>query len=142
MAKEPKSKAEKKPTIFAVIQALSSQRPLTLTDLAEIGVPYEAFMVNRAFSLSEDTVLIANHMNLRPEIPKEMQSLFYIHAVRPRKRFEKWPKQVSEEEVELVAQYYGMSCREAKLSLHLHTSEDLAAMRDVLATGASPSRIS
>lgn len=130
----------KKPTIFDTIGALSSTRPLTYQDLVEQNLPYEPFMINRAFSLSEDTVLAASQMNQRPGLSKEMHAAYYIHSLRPRRRFEKWPKLLEDQEASILAQYYGMSVREAKLHLRLHTKEELEAIRTTLADGARPSR--
>lgn len=130
----------KKPTIFDTISALSSTRPLTYQNIVEQNWPYEPFLINRAFSLSEDTVLAAAQMNQRPTLSKDMHATYYIHSVRPRRRFEKWPKQLDDHEASILAQYYGMSLREAKLHLHLHTKETLHAMEKMLADGARPSR--
>lgn len=130
----------KKPTIFDTINAISSKRPLTYGDLQEQNLPYEPFMVNRAFSLSEDSVRLAALMNERSHLDKEMQATFYIHALRPRRRFEKWPKNFKDDDAAVIAAYYGMSLREAKLSVSLHTKEQYAVMREVLESGARPSR--
>lgn len=132
---------EKKKTIFDTINAVSATRPLSYQDLQEQNLPYEPFMVNRAFSLSEDAVLAASMMNERPHLDKADQAAFYIHTLRPRRRFEKWPKSLDDADTELVAKYYGMSIREAKLSANLHTKEQVKAMRKVLEDGASPSRV-
>lgn len=130
----------KKKTIFDTINAVSSVRPLSYQDIQSQNLPYDAFMVNRAFSLSEDAVRAAALMNERPHLDKDMQATFYIHTLRPRRRFEKWPKGVTEEEIRLIADYYGMSPREAKLHANLHTKEQYAEMREVLEHGARPSR--
>jgi len=130
----------KKSTIFDTIKAISSTRPLTYQDLQDENCPYEPFMVNRAFSLTEDTVLAASMMNERSHLDKDMQAEFYIHTLRPRRRFEKWPKNLTDADATTVAQYYGMSVREAKISSHLHTKEQVEAMRKVLEEGARPSR--
>lgn len=134
-------KDAKKPTIFDTIKALSSTRPLTYQELQEGNCPYEPFMINRAFSLTEDTVMAASLINERPQLDKDMQAVFYIQTLRPRRRFEKWPKLEEDPEIQVIAQYYGISKREAKLSAHLHTKEQLSVMREVLADGALPSRI-
>lgn len=129
-----------KPRVFDTIKALSATRPLTHHTLREDHLPYEAFLVNRAFSLTEDTVLNAAQMNERSHMDAEMQATYYIHAVRPRRRFEAWPKLLSEPDVQIIATYYGMSPREAKLHVLLHTKEQVNAMRRVLDDGARPSR--
>lgn len=134
------SEPTKKKTIFDAINAVSGVRPLTYQDMLSEGLPYEPFMVNRAFSLSEDAVRAAALMNERPHLDKDMQATFYIHTLRPRRRFEKWPKALTDDDVSVIAQYYGMSQREAKLYANLHTTEQYAEMREVLADGAQPSR--
>ena len=134
------SKKPEKPSIFTTIKALSETRPLTYQDIAAENLPYEPFMINRAFSLSEDTVMAAAMMNERPQLDKDVHASFYIHALRPRRRFEKWPKSLKDDETELIAQYYGMSVREAKLCVNLHTREQIIAMKEVLREGARPSR--
>jgi len=134
------SSSEKKPNIFETISALSSIRPLTYRDIREQNLPYEPFLVNRAFSLSEDSVRAAALMNERFYLDNDMQATFYIHTLRPKRRFEKWPKQLNDEEVTLIAQYYGISLREAKYHKNLHTKEQITAMKEVLKDGARPTR--
>lgn len=129
-----------KNTIFQTINALSATRPLTYQDLIEDNLPYEPFMINRAFSLTEDTVLAAAQMNERPYLDKDVHATYYVHALRPRRRFEKWPKLLDDPDIKIIAQYYGMSPREAKLHLHLHTKEQVNVMRQALSEGARPSR--
>lgn len=130
----------KSPTVFDTIKALSATRPLTYQELVDDNLPYEPFLINRAFSLFEDTVLAAALMNERSQLSKDMQATFYIHSLRPRKRFEKWPKLLEDDTAKIIAQYYGMSLREAKLSGNLHTKEEIQRMRTVLKDGARPSR--
>lgn len=132
--------AAKKHTIFQTINALSATRPLRYQDLVESNLPYEPFMINRAFSLSEDTVWAAAQMNERPHLDKDVHAAYYIHALRPRRRFETWPKLLDDPDAKVIAQYYGMSVREAKLHLRLHTKEQVNMMRHVLEEGARPSR--
>lgn len=103
-------------------------------------MPYEAFLVNRAFSLTADTVLAAALMNERSWLPADIQATFYIHAVRPRSRWEKWPKGLEDKDADTVAGYYGMSTREAKAHAKLHTKKQLTEMRKMLDDGAVPSR--
>lgn len=130
----------KKPSAFTTIAAISSTRPLRYRDLTEQGAPYEPFLVNRAFSLCEDATIAASLMNTRSHLPKDMQATFFIHALRPRKRFEKWPKALDDEDTRTVATYYGMTYREAKTCAGIHTTEQYAVMREVLSDGATPSR--
>jgi len=125
---------------FTTIKHLSETRPYSYKDIQEAGLPYEAFLVNRSFSLTEDTVLAASLMNERSFLSPDIQATFYIHAIRPRRRFEKWPKCLVDADMTTIAGYYGMSVREAKSHAHLHTPEQLVAMQKLLDDGAKPSR--
>lgn len=130
----------KKPNVFDTIKAISATRPLTYQQIEEKRCPYEPFIVNRAFSLHEDTVKQASVMNQRPQLEKSEQATYYIHSIRPRHRFKEWPKLLFDPEIAIIAKYYGMSPREAKLSAHIHTNEQVKVMRKVLDEGASPSK--
>lgn len=130
-----------KPTLFTTINAISAKRPLSYSDLVEMGAPYNAFMVNRALSLYPDTTIAASLMNLRSFLDNEIQAEFLIHSIRPKKRFGTWPKGIKEEAVNIIAKYYGMSKREARHVESLHTTEQIAAMSRVLQDGALPSRV-
>jgi hypothetical protein len=131
---------EKKKTVFDTIKALSGTRPLTYQDIHEQQLPYEPYLINRAFSLSEDAVRAAALMNERFHLDADMQATFYIHTLRARRRFEQWPKNAADEEARVIARYYGMSLREAKLHRNLHRKEDIAVMSRVVEDGARPSR--
>ena len=130
----------KKPTIFDTIKAISATRPLTYQQIEEKRWPYEPFMVNRAFSLHEDTVKQAAVMNQHSQLGKAEQATYYIHSIRPRHRFASWPKLLSNPETAIIAKYYGMSSREAKLAAHIHTTEQVKVMQTVLDGGAGPSK--
>ncbi len=129
-----------KPSPFGAIKALSETRPLTYTDLVEKQLPYETFLVNRAFSLSEDTALLAAILNERGFLDKDVQATFLIHSVKPRPRWNKWPKSMTDDTSKIVAEYYGWSVREAKLNAGLHTDAQIKEMKKFLATGAKRKR--
>lgn len=134
------SKPPKKKTLFDTIKAVSSVRPLTYEDIVAQDLEYDPLMVNRAFSLSEDAVRAAALMNERPHLDPEMQATFYIHTLRAKRRFEEWPKKLVDEELPIIAQYYGISLREAKFHKNLHTKEQITAMQEILKDGARPTR--
>lgn len=131
----PSAPVAKKPGPFTTIGALSSTRPLSYKDIHEQGWPYNAYLVNRAFSMTEDTVMLAAMMNERATLHNDLQATFYIHAVRPRNRYGAWPKEQDEADLSLIADYYGMSLREARLFVGLHTVDQLAEMRRLLQHG-------
>lgn len=132
--------APEKPTPFTTIRALSETRPFSYAEAQKNGWPYDQYLINRAFSMTEDTVIMASMMNERHFVSNDMHAAFYVSTVRPRKRFEKWPKGAEEEEVKLLCNYYGMSPREARLSVGIHTDSQLAEMRQLLQNGVRRSR--
>lgn len=58
---------------------------------------YNPFMVNRGLSYFQDTVLMANEMNVNHHLDNRLQFDFFINIVRKRKRFSKWfkPEEIS-----------------------------------------------
>lgn len=53
---------------------------------------YVPFMINRGLSYFPDTIMYANEMNKYSSIPKDWQFAFYMHSIKPKKRFSKWHK--------------------------------------------------
>ena len=86
---------------------------------------YNAFMVNRGLSYFNDTVLMANEMNLNAHLDNRLQFDFLINIVRKKKRFSKWAKAQTNSDVEVVKEYYGYSNKKARQILHLLTSEQI-----------------
>ena len=137
MKQEKNQDKVQKPSPFGTIKAISETRPLTYQSLVDAGLPYETFLVNRAFSLTADTVLIAAMLNERSHLDADVQALFYINTIRPRKRWEKWPKGITDKRVTIVAKYYGISEREAKLSMSLHSEDQLSTMEKAISEGTN-----
>ena len=80
----------------------------------EIDEEYDSFLVNRSLSYFPDTVMVANLMNNSTDLTKEMQYLFYINSVTPKKRYSKWGKKRNNDMVVKVAEYYKTSLRKAE----------------------------
>ena len=95
--------------------------------LAEKG--YEPFMTNRALSYHQDTVGLANEMNMRWETDKKLQYHFLLNSVRRKKRFAKWHKKDHDGDVALVMEYYGYSESKARQALTILTDHDIEELR-------------
>jgi hypothetical protein len=102
-------------------------------DEAEKG--YSQFMVARGLSYFQDTVLLANEMNIAPGIDNRMHYDFLRTAVRPRKRFSKWMKKTTLAKVEVIKEYYGYSDAKAQSVEDLISDEDIKHMKSVLSKG-------
>jgi len=91
---------------------------------------YNAWLTNQAFSLHPDTILIANEVNQRHHLPNKGQYLIYINMLRPRKRFKKWPKETSNELLDVVCDAYQCNMNVARQYLELLDDEQINELRE------------
>ncbi|MAD22723.1 MAG: DNA polymerase [Verrucomicrobiales bacterium] len=113
---------------FQYLTAINdSKQDIMVDDIAEKG--YNAFMVNRGLSYFNDTVLMANEMNLHAHLDNRLQFDFLINIVRKKKRFSKWTKAQSSSDVEVVKQYYGYSNQKARQIYDLITPDQMEELR-------------
>ena len=97
---------------------------------------YNSFMVNRGLSYFGDTILYANEMNSRTDIPKKWQYEFYLYGIKKKRRFSKWHKKdVNGEDLKLVMEEYQYSTKRALEVLSLLTEEQLQTIREKHDTG-------
>lgn len=96
---------------------------------------YSPFLVNRGLSYFRDTVLLANEMNAKTHIDPDMQFEFYKHAVTKKKRFSKWAKAETNDDVNAVMEYYQVSRRKADEILAIINKENLATIKERLFKG-------
>ena len=102
-------------------------------DIAEKA--YNSFMVNRGLSYFNDTVLMANEMNIYSHLDKKLQYHFLINIVRKRKRFSKWAKPETESDIEAVKEYYGYSNEKARQALTLLSPENITIIKQKVNKG-------
>jgi len=96
---------------------------------------YEPWLVNNALSYFPDTILYANEMNVRHELDKRPQYEYLINSIRPKKRWSKWVKNASNEELELVCNYYGCNKIIGQEYLSLLSSEQIQTIKEEQDTG-------
>lgn len=101
----------------------NTKKDIMVDDIAEKG--YNSFMINRGLSYFNDTVLFANEMNRLHHTPNRLQFDFYINIIRKRKRFSKWMKPDTVNDLEVVKEYYGYSNQKARQALTLLTPEQI-----------------
>lgn len=104
-----------------------TKKDIMVDDIAE--KQYNAFMVNRSLSYFNDTVLMANEMNVNHHLDNRLQFDFYINIVRKKRRFSKWFKPETVSDVEVVKDYYGYSNEKARQALSLLTSEHINELK-------------
>lgn len=96
---------------------------------------YNPFMINRTLSYHYDTVLLANEMNQRAHLDKKLQNDFLINTVRKKKRFAKWAKPISSDDLEVVKEYYGYSNEKARQVLSLLNDAQMGQLRQRIFKG-------
>ena len=100
-----------------------TKKDILIDDIAEKA--YNPFMINRSLSYFNDTVAMANEMNIHHSIDNRLQFDFLINIVRKRKRFSKWMKLTKESDVDVGKEYYGYSNQKARQALTLLSPEQI-----------------
>lgn len=113
---------------FDYVNAICDSKQNLIIDEASEKA-YNPFMINRSLSYHYDTVLLANEMNQRHHLDKKLQNDFLINTVRKKKRFAKWVKPLSSDDLEVVKEYYGYSNEKARQALSLLNGEQMGQLR-------------
>jgi len=90
---------------------------------------YNAYLANIAFSYSMDTVMLANEMNVHPNMPPECQFDFMNGTVKKGRRYNKWYKDTEPAHLEVVMEYFNYSKQKALEALMILTQDNI---RDIL----------
>jgi hypothetical protein len=113
---------------YEYVNAINSTKKNIMVDnLAEKS--YNSFVVNRSLSYFNDTVLMANEMNINHHIDNRLKFDFLINIIRKKKRFSKWMKPETESDVEVVMQYYGYSNTKARNALTLLSTNQIDELK-------------
>ncbi|MDD5150430.1 MAG: DNA polymerase clamp loader subunit A [Flavobacterium sp.] len=128
---------EKKLNFFDIVNNIcSSNKPLTWDEMASA---YNSFMINKALGNNKDTILLANELNQKHWITKEMHYDFLFHVIPKKKRYGKWNKNSDDKEnIELIMEYYDYSYTRAKEVLDL---VDIDAIKNELNRGGKSGKI-
>jgi len=119
---------------FEYLTAINdTKKDIMVDDLAEKS--YNPFMVNRGLSYFQDTVLMANEMNVNHHLDKRLQFQFFINIIRQKKRFSKWFKPETENDVEVIKEYYGYSNDKARQVLRLFSKEQIEELKQKVYKG-------
>lgn len=96
---------------------------------------YNSYIVNHALSYYPDTVGFANEMNLYSHLENKPKYLFLLNTVRKQKRFAKWMKPETAENLEVVKAYYGYSNEKARQALTLLNDEQIEILKQKVYKG-------
>ena len=104
-------------------------------DLAERA--YQPFLTNRSLSYFIDTVLSANEMNMRHDADNKLQYEYFLNSVRPRKRFAKWVKNNTDNDLEIIMEYHDCSLQKAREYARVLSDDVLSVMKEKLEKGGT-----
>lgn len=90
---------------------------------------YNTFLTNRAFSYHPDTLLFSAEMNKFQDVDPQQSHDFYLHSLRPRKRFGKWSKKESDEDIELISRWFRININQAREYMKILGTDDLEEIR-------------
>ena len=100
---------------------------IMIDDIAE--KQYNSFLINRGLSYFKDTIIMANEMNINHHLDHRLQFDFLINIVRRKKRFSKWNKPETVDDLDVIKEYYGYSNKQAKAVHNLLSSEKIGELR-------------
>ena len=119
---------------FEFVKAINNKKDIMRDDLDEKA--YNAFMVNHSYSYFPETVLLANEMNINHHLDSKLQNDFLLGTIRKNpKRFSKWNKIDSSEELQAVKEYYGYSNSKARSALSLLSTEQIDEIKMKVSRG-------
>jgi hypothetical protein len=113
----------------------SSKKDIMVDDDAEKG--YNPFIVNRGLSQFLDTILFANEMNRYHHLDNKLQFHYLINSIRKGKRFSKWAKADSLDNIEVVKEYFGYGSERAREALRLLSDEQLIELKNKVDKGGT-----
>lgn len=93
---------------------------------------YLPFIINKSLSYFNDTLFHANEMNVHYHLPKQMQYEYFLHQIRPRKRFSKWLKKTEDKDIGYIMKYYNISNKRAIEYKTLLTKTQIQKIRDTM----------
>lgn len=114
--------------LFDYVNSINyNKKDLMVDDVSERV--YNPFIINRSLSFFNDTILLANEMNINHHIDNRLQFDFFINIVKKKKRFSKWVKPNELENLDLIKEYYGYSNEKAKSVLGLFDDEKIDELK-------------
>ena len=93
---------------------------------------YSPYLTNKALSFYVDTIFYANEMNQHPSLDKLLQYDFLLNSVRAYKRKYAWTKDVKNEELQLISDYYKINLKRAEEYLKILTTEQINEIKKIV----------
>lgn len=95
-------------------------------DIDSLEREYPTFMINRALSMTQDTVLQANMVNVRANfISPLMQYDLLYHSISKKKRWGNWAKASKDEVIDVIKKTYNYSQKKAEAVASMLSEKDI-----------------
>lgn len=117
--------------VFDYVKSISENKQ-NLINEETFEKDYSPYIVNKAFSFTKDTVLLANELNIKPNIPKKSQYLFLLNTIRPMKRYSKWVKRSEDDYamIQKVRKLYNTNSRNARNIISLLSPDQIKKIKE------------
>lgn len=125
---------EKPKNFFSYLNNINTSNKNIMEDDSDIEA-YNSFMINRGLSYFKDTVLFANLMNKNSHLSVKLQYDFYRTAVPKKKRFSKWGKKDSHDDLEVISEYYMCSKNKALEYINILSNAEIEAIKEYMNIG-------
>ena len=96
---------------------------------------YTPYIVNRCLSYFTDTILYSNEMNAHSHIDSKLQYDYFLYSVRKRKRFSRWTKQESPDDLEFIKSHFNYSDKKAKEAIQVLGASGIEALKEKYTKG-------
>jgi hypothetical protein len=98
---------------------------------------YKPIVINKAYSFSENTLILANAMNIRYHLDTRMQYDFLFYSIRPKTYQGKWIKSKKDKDhnLEIVQEFYKLNTQKARQVLSILTDEQIEKIKESLVKG-------
>jgi Bacteriophage clamp loader A subunit len=93
---------------------------------------YVPYITARTMSYFQDTLVYAQLINDYQVKDPEMHYQLFISAVRPRKRFAKWGKPVTDPELKMISDYFQINTDRARELKQFMTADQIKQIADDL----------
>lgn len=120
---------------FDWLNSITYDKKNLIAEDPKLESQYNSFMVNRGLSYHHDTIMYANEMNRLYDTDKKMQYHFFLHGLSKKKRFAKWAKAESSDDVDFLSKTFGYSKQKSKDVLKILTDQQVKELRAAYAVG-------
>lgn len=134
------TEAEEAPGIdmWTIVKTISqTKKKIELNE--ETSKAYDAYNINKAFSLYPDTIVYANEMNRNYFLSKNVQYDYLINSIRSKNRYAEWVKKKKDsqfnKDIDAIREYYGYSDSKARTALSILSEQQIAIIKQKLEKG-------